>query len=380
MHIMHIEGFSFPSSDFHQKQQRLHVIKDFNIINLSQQNTVEDIRDEFQRMSAFLRVADATEERDPELKVWVKQVRDAAYDTEYVLDKFKLHLAQHHGDGFSGFLPSTCCEETNGHVYDLMPLSQEESWTLFCNKTFRGNLCPPNLKQISLRILKRCEGLPLAIVAIGGVLATKDRSRIEEWEMLYRSLGAELEDNDKLGSLKKALSLSYNDLPYYLKICFLYLSIFPEDQQIWCEKVIRLWTAEGFVNAIEGKTIEEVANGHLNELFNRSLIQVGYRFPDGRPSHFHIHDLMRLRWVRVEEGAMPHLQDLTIRNSELMEEVPSGIEHLTNLQTFELCEMSEKLMSKLDREVQDEDYRNIAHIPEVRIWYWEHDQWKVKFL
>ncbi|XP_028105458.1 putative disease resistance protein At1g50180 [Camellia sinensis] len=65
---------------------------------------MEDIRDEFERMSAFLIVADATEERDPELKVWVKQVRDAAYDTEYVLDKFKLHLAQHHGDGFGGFL------------------------------------------------------------------------------------------------------------------------------------------------------------------------------------------------------------------------------------------------------------------------------------
>ncbi|KAL7166704.1 hypothetical protein ACSBR2_037383 [Camellia fascicularis] len=164
---------------------------------------MEDIRDEFQHMSAFLRVADAMEERDPELKVWVKQVRDTAYDTEY------------------------------------------------------------------------------------------DRRRIDEWEMLYRSLGAELEGNDKLESIKKALSFSYNDLPYYLKNCFLYLSIFLEDQEIWCESVIRLWTAEGFVNAIEGKTIEEVANGYLDELFNRSLIQVAKRYPDGRPSHFHIHDLMR---------------------------------------------------------------------------------------
>ncbi|CAL5423687.1 unnamed protein product [Camellia sinensis] len=65
---------------------------------------MEDIRDEFEYMSAFLRVADATEERDPELKVWVKQVQDVAYDTKDVLDKFKLHVAQHHGDGFGGFL------------------------------------------------------------------------------------------------------------------------------------------------------------------------------------------------------------------------------------------------------------------------------------
>ncbi|KAL7188105.1 hypothetical protein ACSBR1_038042 [Camellia fascicularis] len=87
--------------------------------------------------------------------------------------------------------------------------------------------------------------------------------------------------------MKKALSLSYNDLPYYPKICFLYLSIFPEDQQTSCERVIRLWTAEGFMNGIEGKTIEEVANGYLDELFNRSLIQVANRYPNERPSKFH---------------------------------------------------------------------------------------------
>ncbi|KAI8017244.1 putative disease resistance protein [Camellia lanceoleosa] len=55
-------------------------------------------------MSAFLRVADAKEETDPKLKVWVKQVRDATHDTEDVLDKFRLHLADQHGDGFRGFV------------------------------------------------------------------------------------------------------------------------------------------------------------------------------------------------------------------------------------------------------------------------------------
>ncbi|KAL7188047.1 hypothetical protein ACSBR1_037984 [Camellia fascicularis] len=52
---------------------------------------IEYIRDEFDRMMAFLRVADSMEDNDPELKVWVKQVRDAAYDTEDVLDKSSLN-------------------------------------------------------------------------------------------------------------------------------------------------------------------------------------------------------------------------------------------------------------------------------------------------
>ncbi|KAL7166732.1 hypothetical protein ACSBR2_037412 [Camellia fascicularis] len=131
-----------------------------------------------------------------------------------------------------------------------MPLSPKESWMLFCNKTFQGNLCPPHLKEISLRILKGCEGLPLAIVAISGVLATKYWSRIYEWEMLYCSFGTEFEGNDKLET-------------------------------------------EGFVNATDEKKIEEVAEGQLNELFNKSLVQEAQRGFNGKPYSFHIHDLMR---------------------------------------------------------------------------------------
>ncbi|KAH7851781.1 hypothetical protein Vadar_016433 [Vaccinium darrowii] len=46
-------------------------------------------------------------------------------------------------------------------------------------------------------ILKICDGLRLAIVAIGGLLSTKG-NRQDEWERIYRGLGAELEGNDKL--------------------------------------------------------------------------------------------------------------------------------------------------------------------------------------
>ncbi|GMQ04108.1 hypothetical protein CsSME_00049640 [Camellia sinensis var. sinensis] len=110
--------------------------------------------------------------------------------------------------------------------------------------------------------------------AISGVLVTKGLSRIDEWEMLYRNFGTQFKGNDKLERMKKALSLSYNGLPYHMKICPLYLSIFPEDQQILCNRLIQLWTTKGFVNATNGKTIEEVAEDYLNELFNRSLVQV----------------------------------------------------------------------------------------------------------
>ncbi|XP_059646508.1 putative disease resistance protein At1g50180 isoform X2 [Cornus florida] len=64
-------------------------------------------------MRAFLRVADAKEELDPELQVWVKQAREVAYDTEDLLDEFILRLAHHHGDGFCGFLRKISCSIKN---------------------------------------------------------------------------------------------------------------------------------------------------------------------------------------------------------------------------------------------------------------------------
>ncbi|KAL7249291.1 hypothetical protein ACSBR1_011442 [Camellia fascicularis] len=278
---------------------------------------IQYIRDEFDRMTAFLRVADAMEENNPELKVWVKQVREAAYDIGDVLELYMLRLGHRHGAGFRGFLRKVSCfiktlkarhqiasqvqrmkfrvddiskghqryhdrygltssasKEYHGNVYNLQPLTLEESWTLFCRKTFMENSCPSHLEGLSKAILNRCEGLPLAIVAISGLLSTKDTSSVEEWDKIYRSLGAELQGNDKLLSMKKILSLSYIDLPYYLKFCFLYLSVFPEDCFIDHWRLIRLWVAEGFVEMKAGMTKEEVAESYLNELINRSLVQV----------------------------------------------------------------------------------------------------------
>ncbi|KAL7217991.1 hypothetical protein ACSBR2_011256 [Camellia fascicularis] len=387
-------------------------------------NEIEYIRDEFNRMMSFLRVADAIEENDPELKVWVKQVREAAYDIGDVLDLFMLRLGHRHGHGFCGFLhkvsyfiktsiarhqiasevqrmkskvnniskghqryhdrygmleqgsssrstgfnkawhdcrgdallldeaelvgidepksqlitwlvhedprlkvlslsgmgglgkttlvkkvfddavvkkhfqnhawitvsesfnikellkgmiqqlfeevrlsvpqgveymntnslkgiikaflqqkrnadlASFSSKEYHGDVYNLQPLPPKESWTLFCRKTFMENSCPSYLEWLSRAILKRCEGLPLAIVAISGLLSTKDNN-VDEWDKINRSLGAELGGNDKL---------------------------------------LRM-------------TIEEVAEGYLNELINRSIVQVAQMRSDGRVQTYRIHDL-----------------------------------------------------------------------------------------
>ncbi|KAK3010586.1 hypothetical protein RJ639_012271 [Escallonia herrerae] len=189
-------------------------------------------------------------------------------------------------------IASTCCLKTRGKYYTMPALSQEESWTLFCRKVFQGSDCPQHLYPLSKCILKKCGGLPLAIVAMGGFLATKE-SRIEEWDMVRRSLGDELESNDRFEFMTRILLLSYFDLPSHLKVCLLYLSVFPEDYEIEKMRLIRLWIAEGFVLVREGKTLEEVAENYLNNLVNRSLVQVARTTRDGRLRTCSVHDLWR---------------------------------------------------------------------------------------
>ncbi|KAL7249305.1 hypothetical protein ACSBR1_011456 [Camellia fascicularis] len=60
-------------------------------------------------MTAFLRVADAMEDNNPELKVWIKQVREAVYDIGDVLELYMLRLGHRHGAGFRGFLHKVSC-------------------------------------------------------------------------------------------------------------------------------------------------------------------------------------------------------------------------------------------------------------------------------
>ncbi|CAL5441061.1 unnamed protein product [Camellia sinensis] len=185
-----------------------------------------------------------------------------------------------------GNVASISCRELNGYIHKMEALSKEESWTLFCKKTFQEKDCPPHLKELAESIPQRCEGLPLAIVAIAGVLASTDHGRANGWDFVNSSIGAEAEGN----YMTKILLLSYNDLPYYLKSCFLYLSSLPKNHMIEWMSSIRLWIAEGFVEVKQGKTPEEVA---LYEFLNRSLMQVAGKRHDGSIKRCRIHDLFR---------------------------------------------------------------------------------------
>ncbi|KAJ3669601.1 hypothetical protein LUZ60_011551 [Juncus effusus] len=187
----------------------------------------------------------------------------------------------------------SCSSYTHDYIYQIEALSEKESEDLFFKKTFGvPYCCHPELTNVSKDILRKCGGMPLAIVSIAGLLSVKPNKSEPEWKKVYDSIGSELETNPSLEGINKILSLSYNDLPYHLKTCFLYLSIFPEDYKIRRKRLVRRWIAEGFVSEKWGLSEEQVAESYFDEFVNRNLIQsVDFRI-NGKIKNCRVHDMI----------------------------------------------------------------------------------------
>ncbi|CAL5002274.1 unnamed protein product [Urochloa decumbens] len=186
----------------------------------------------------------------------------------------------------------SCSFPNSIYVYPMKPLDNDDSKRLFMKRTFgHEDDCPLELQEITDDILRKCDGLPLAIVNIASLLATKQPSK-KEWEGVHKSIGSTLEQDQELGVVKGILFLSYYDLPYYLKICLLDLSIFPGDHQIDRLRLIRRWMAEGLIIEQQGRSLEDTGESYISELINKNMIQpVGIDY-SGRPRACRVHGIM----------------------------------------------------------------------------------------
>jgi hypothetical protein len=186
-------------------------------------------------------------------------------------------------------IAKSCCSSQGDLVHKIKPLSTSDSKKLFF-KTIFGceEMCPSNLIEASDDILRKCSGLPLAINAISSLLATGKTK--EEWDSIRYSIGFAHAKNPDIDAMAYILSLSYFDLPLYLRSCLLYLTMFPEDYEIGRRRLVYRWISEGFIHGRDGENLVELGETYFCELVNRSLIQalnIGY---DGKASHCRVHD------------------------------------------------------------------------------------------
>ncbi|KAK3415404.1 hypothetical protein EUGRSUZ_H01027 [Eucalyptus grandis] len=170
-------------------------------------------------------------------------------------------------------------------TYPLRKLQDEECWDLFAKHAFdqQNFKARTRLEEIGRRIVKRCDGLPLALKTIGSLLRCE--SDIREWESIAESYIWNLAPGPN--GILPALLLSYHYLPPQLKRCFAYCSVFPKDCIYEKDQLILLWMAEGLIEQPHDRTLEQVGDRCFDDLVSRSLL---HRVSDVESS-FSMHDL-----------------------------------------------------------------------------------------
>ncbi|XP_010414693.1 PREDICTED: probable disease resistance protein At1g59620 [Camelina sativa] len=198
-------------------------------------------------------------------------------------------------------------------------LTHDESWTLFRRIAFPRKETTTEFKvdvefeEMGRQMINHCGGLPLAVKVLGGLLASQHT--LSEWKRISHNIKSniigETSFNDRnISSIYHILYLSFEELPIYLKHCFLYLAHFPEDHPIRVWDLSYYWAAEEIPRpvAYKGATIEEVGDGYVEELVKRNMVKRDVSYWGFKTCH--MHDMMREVCLRkAEEENFVHVVD-----------------------------------------------------------------------
>uniref|UniRef100_A0A2N9HTC8 Rx N-terminal domain-containing protein n=1 Tax=Fagus sylvatica TaxID=28930 RepID=A0A2N9HTC8_FAGSY len=234
-------------------------------------------------------------------------VFDDVWDTEFW---GRIKLALPNNEKCSGILITTRKENvapshnesSSYYVHKQPPLPLEKAWELFCKKVFQleGGNCPLELVELSRAIVEKCEGLPLAIVAIGGLLSTKDKN-ISSFDGNGRRLSIQNSVNTPLDSMTSS--------------------------QTHLDSITSSQTRSILVLGVD-----EVPTSVLTTCFANFKLMKTMDF-EGSP----------IDYIPKEVGNLFHLRYLSLRNTKV-KMLPKSIGKLHNLETLDL---KRSLVSKL---------------------------------
>ncbi|XP_027911078.1 putative disease resistance RPP13-like protein 1 isoform X2 [Vigna unguiculata] len=170
----------------------------------------------------------------------------------------------------------------------LQVLKEDYCWELFAKHAFQGAnpQQDPDFVEIAKKIVKRCDGLPLALKTMGSLLHNK--SFLWEWENIMRSDIWDLSENES--GILPALKLSYLHLPSHLKKCFAFCALLPKGYRFDKDILIQWWMAQNFLEShIQKKSAIEVGEQYFNDLLSWSFFQ---QSSNEEKERFIMHDLL----------------------------------------------------------------------------------------
>ncbi|KAJ4755512.1 Disease resistance protein (CC-NBS-LRR class) family [Rhynchospora pubera] len=179
------------------------------------------------------------------------------------------------------------------------------------------------------------------------------------------------------------ITASYEHLPLAKKLCFLYFAAFPEDKEIDAKSLLQIWVAERLVPDEVNRTLEETAECFLEDLVQRSLVQVSNRFPDGSIKYCQVHDVLRdlaihkakeMNFLMVcskEDG-----RESCNMKGKLVLERYEGMPHLKYLQLDTYVRYNDSDVSKFGKWIRSLKYletldlRGTDHLKDLSHWIW----------
>ncbi|KQK07386.1 disease resistance protein RGA2 [Brachypodium distachyon] len=190
-------------------------------------------------------------------------------------------------------------------------LSPDDAWSLLKKQVlsneadeYRVNM----LKDVGLKIIQKCGGLPLAVKVMGGLLRQREMQR-SDWEQVLDD--SKWSMNKMPEDLNNAVYLSYEAMPPYLKQCFLYYCLLPKSNSFDDLHVIGMWISEGFIHGNSGD-LEELGKRHYKELISRNLIEL-FKLDYGQ-QFCNMHDVVRSfgQYMAKGEALVAHNGEIDI--------------------------------------------------------------------
>ncbi|KAI8021027.1 Disease resistance protein RPP13 [Camellia lanceoleosa] len=225
-------------------------------------------------------------------------------------------------------------------VHELPFLQEEESWELFCKKVFpdydgvddKTNRCPSSLEKLARDMVRKCRGLPLAIVVLGGLLA---RKHPDEWPKLQ---GRFWRHSSNLHLRTLLFFNSENKSTEIGELQFLYKKL----------RLLRVLDLEEIIfNHSQQETEHVSLLDAIEKLIHLRYLRIsGFRINKIPPS---IGNLQTLQTLEFSEFDSPIMLPDEICNAKQLRHLigrfkwPFRVENLTNLQTLNYIEVDDQM-------------------------------------
>lgn len=196
-------------------------------------------------------------------------------------------------------------------------LEEKESWQLFQEKVGQKELLDlSSIRPHAEKIVKKCGGLPLALITIGRAMANKETE--EEWKYAIELLDNSPSELRGMEDVFTLLKFSYDNLDNdTLRSCFLYCSLFPEDFSIEKEQLVEYWVGEGFLDSSHDGNVQNKGHAVIGSLKVACLLENGEE-----KTQVKMHDVVRSFALWISSGYGRNEKKFLIQPSIGLTEAP----------------------------------------------------------